>query len=56
MCKHIAICYELQRAQKRFVNLAKQDPGRAKQKQSSNIRNKFHQTTYKPFLEPLYSA
>ena len=42
----------VQRARKRFVNLAKQDTGRARQK--SRSRKKFLTTTYKLFPGPYY--
>ena len=51
--------YFVQRARKRFVNLAKQDPGRARQSQEEKLskgRKKFLPTTYKPVPGPLYMS
>ena len=53
--REVADC-KVERAQRRFVNLAKQDVGRARKKSLARAGRQFSQPQTSPFLGPLYKS
>ena len=55
LCTLLCLCMcTVQGREKRFVNLVKQDPGKASQEQLRKSKKKFLATTYQPLFSSLY--